>query len=248
MAFNQCQIRSNVLDMNTSIAVIYPEHIDLNKEVAVLYLLHGYSGNHMDWVRRTAIERYVDTYQICVVMPEIYNSFYSNNAFGIKYFDYVAQELPLIIEKMYRVSSKKENRYIAGLSMGGYGAMKVGLTYPNQFHKIASFSGVLDIDQMYKDGPKEKRDLLFNLIFEKHPVTNTKDDLFYLVKEAKKKNDSLNLYIACGKDDFLYPHHTKFINYLNQEKIPYEYYETNGGHEWRLWDLFIQKALKWMFD
>lgn len=248
MAFLECQIRSNELDMNISVNVIYPEHVELEKEVKVLYLLHGYTGHYMDWMRQTAIERYASKYQICVVMPSVHNSYYTNNSYGVNYFNFVSEELPDMIERMFNVSKRKEDRFVCGLSMGGYGALKIGLTYPNRFEKIASLSGAVDVDRLFeinKDNPKHK---LFLSTYGKMPIKHTTNDIFHLIDQAKDLQIVPEIYLACGKDDFLYQDHLRIKAYLTEKNIPFVHKETSGGHEWRLWDLYIQDVLKWMFE
>lgn len=248
MAFLQIQFKSNSLDMNISANVIYPEVVDKNRAVKVLYLLHGYTGHYMDWMRQTSIERYASKYQICVVMPSVHNSYYSNSIFGINYFDFISKELPEIIENMFQVSKHDEDRYIAGLSMGGYGALKVGLTYPKRYHKIASFSGAIDVDRLYElnsDNPKRQQ---FLSAFEKMPIKGTKHDIYFLLENALKNNEVPDLYIACGTEDYLYQDHLKLKNYLKHNQINFINKEAPGQHEWRLWDIFIEDALKWMFS
>ncbi len=248
MAYVECQIKSNELDMSISVNVIYPEHIENNKNVKVLYLLHGYTGHYMDWMRQTSIERYASKYQICVVMPSVHNSYYVNNIYGVNYFNFVAVELPSVIENMFHVSNKKENRFVCGLSMGGYGALKIGLTFSDRYEKIASLSGAIDIDRIYelnKDNPKRS---LFNLSFEKFPVKGTDDDIYHLIEESIKKENTPELFIACGKNDFLYEDHLKFKAFLGEKNVPFINKETSGGHEWKLWDNYIQDVLEWMFE
>ena len=248
MAFLECQIRSNELDMNISVNVIYPEHIDDHKKVKVLYLLHGYTGHYMDWMRLTSIERYASAYQICVVMPSVHNSYYANNLYQVNYFNFVSKELPSMIERMFHVSNKKEDRFICGLSMGGYGALKVGLTYPNRYHKIASLSEAINVDRIYelnKDNPKHT---LFHLAFHKLPIKGTKHDIYHLLEKTIKNNKTPDLFVACGTDDFLYEDHLRFIDFLKERNVSLIHKETSGGHEWRLWDSYIQDVLAWMFD
>ncbi|MFA5470875.1 MAG: alpha/beta hydrolase family protein [Acholeplasmataceae bacterium] len=248
MAFIECQVRSNELDMNISVNVIYPEHVKNHEEVKVLYLFHGYTGHYMDWMRQTAIERYANKYQICVVMPSVHNSYYTNNTCGVNYFNFVAIELPEIIENMFHVSQKSEDRYACGLSMGGYGALKVGFTYPHKFHKIASLSGAIDVDRLIKINENNDKLALFKLAFGKSPIKGTKNDIYHLVDQAVKTDRYPDIYLACGKDDFLYEDHLRFKAYLDEKNVPYVHKETSGGHEWRLWDLFVQDVLEWMFE
>ena len=161
MAFLQIQFFSDVLNVASTVNVILPEanqgigikaaeNAELPK---VLYLLHGYSDDHSIWMRRTSIERYASRYRLAVVMPAVNHSFYTNEAQGEKYFDYVSQELPETVRTFFRVSSAPEDTYVAGLSMGGYGALKLALTYPERFRAAGSFSGVVDIAGRYvRDG------------------------------------------------------------------------------------------------
>ncbi len=248
MAFLECQIKSNELDMSISVNVIYPEHIKDLKQVKVLYLLHGYTGHYMDWMRQTAIERYASAYDICVVMPSVHNSYYTNNTLGVNYFNFVALELPGIIERMFHVSTKKEDRFVCGLSMGGYGALKIGLTYPNKYQKIASLSGAIDVDRLYELNENHPKKGLFDLSFGKFPIKGTTNDIYHLVELAVDENHMPDLYLACGKDDFLYEDHLRFKAFLNEKNVPFIHKETSGGHEWRLWDLYIQDVLSWMFE
>lgn len=248
MAFIECQVRSNELDMNISVNVLYPEHILDHNKVKVLYLLHGYTGHYMDWMRQTAIERYASKYQICVVMPSVHNSYYTNNTCGVNYFNFVAEELPQMIEHMFHVSHKKEDRFVCGLSMGGYGALKVGLTYPNKYQKIASLSGAIDVDRLIKINENNDKLSLFKLAFGTKPIKGTDNDVYHLIDKAIKNDHMPELYLACGKDDFLYEDHLRLKAYLSEKNVPYVHKETSGGHEWRLWDLYIQDVLAWMFE
>ncbi|MCD4827254.1 MAG: esterase family protein [Acholeplasmataceae bacterium] len=248
MGFIQCQLSSSELDMNVSVNVIYPEHVQDNKKVKVLYLLHGYYGHYMDWMRLSSIERYASKYQLCVVMPSVDNSYYTNNAVGVNYFNYVSTELPKIIENMFHVSDKAEDRFVCGLSMGGYGALKIGLTYPDRYHKIASLSGAIDVDRLYSthmDDPRQKR---FEYSFGKFPVKGTKHDIYHLIDQLGNTKKVPGIFLACGTEDFLYNDHLKFKAYLEEKQIDYVNKEVPGGHEWRLWDLFVQDVLIWMFE
>jgi S-formylglutathione hydrolase FrmB len=246
MGFIQCQLTSSSIDMAVSVNVIYPEHVEKNAEVKVLYLLHGYFGNYMEWMRQTSIERYAAEYQICVVMPSVDNSYYANTEIGANYFDYVSLELPEIIENMFNVSKKPENRFLCGLSMGGYGALKIGLTYPDRYHKIASLSGSIEVDKLYEthmDVQKQKR---FLNSFGQFPTKGTKHDIYHLIDQLDLTRKVPGLYVACGTEDFLYDDHVKLVSYLKDKKINFVSKEDKGSHEWRLWDLFIQDVIKWM--
>ena len=127
MAFFRGDFTSQVMQMVTTIHVVMPEYID-KKDTRVLYLLHGLSDNCSNWFRLTSLERYANEYKIAVVVPEVQRSMYTNMKYGLRYFDYVSEELPRFISQMFGVPNDREHRFVAGLSMGGYGALKCALT------------------------------------------------------------------------------------------------------------------------
>ena len=128
----------------------------------MLYLLHGLSDDHTAWLRYTSVERYAAAAGLAVVMPAVNRSFYANEASGGRYWDYVAEELPQIVGNFFRVSQDPADTYVAGLSMGGYGAMKLALTHPDRFAAAATLSGALDLDEL---SSRPERVELFERIF-----------------------------------------------------------------------------------
>ena len=157
MALAELKFFSESLGMNTNAYVIMPQK-SLNGEIGMkstqyaqnlkcLYLLHGLSDDCSIWLRRTSIERYAQQYGICVVMPGAGRSFYTDMKYGGKYYTYIAKELPAIIHSFFNVSDKREDNYIAGLSMGGYGAMKIALKEGN-YCAAAGLSSVADVKNM----------------------------------------------------------------------------------------------------
>ena len=150
MAFMNLKFYSEALGMQTEVYVVIPQRstageigVETNAKAErykCLYLLHGLSDDHSIWLRRTSIERYASEYGICVVMPAAARSFYTDMKYGQKYYTYIAKELPKIIREFLNVSDKREDNFVAGASMGGYGCMAVGLTYPETFSKIASIA------------------------------------------------------------------------------------------------------------
>ena len=155
MAFIQCDFGSYALGMACSMNVILPQKVNMQigmKGVAgegkhpTLFLLHGLSDDHTIWMRRTSIERYVAPLGLAVVMPNVHRSFYTDMAMGGKYWTFVSEELPRVARSLFHLSDKREDNFVAGLSMGGYGAMKMGLRKPEMFAAAASLSGVMDIN------------------------------------------------------------------------------------------------------
>ena len=165
MAFLQIQFFSAALNVASTVNVILPESnqgIGMNAskdEVLpkVLYLLHGYSDDHSIWMRRTSVERYAANQNLAVIMPAVNHSFYCNEAYGEKYWDYVSEELPETMQSFLRLSDQPEDTYVAGLSMGGYGAMRLALTYPERFAGAGSFSGAVDLAGSFARRPGFRR-------------------------------------------------------------------------------------------
>lgn len=242
MAYFDGTVFSDALGMMTSLAVILPEDRKAKGGAPVLYLLHGLSDNHSAWVRRTNIDRYAQAAGLAVVMPEVQRSFYADMAYGLNYFTYIAEELPTLCRRMFHIAADREDTYIAGLSMGGYGAMKAALTHPGQYAAAASFSGVMDIRARIPEGDPE-----FIAINNGNPAKG--DDLFYLAdKAAKHKKACPRLYLCCGESDILREDNRRFHAHLEGLGLPHIYEEWAGDHNWTFWDMAIQKALAFCTD
>jgi putative tributyrin esterase len=253
MAFIDCNFFSETLGMCCSINVILPQltqnQIGLAGHASsapppVLYLLHGLSDDHTIWGRRTSIERYVTQYGLAVVIPNVHRSFYTNMVNGGRYWDFISEELPQIVNSFFNVSTKREDTFVAGLSMGGYGALKLALRQPERFAAAASLSGVLDIVARSKSNDFPE---LNTLIFNPCTLPGSADDLFALTKNIAKTPDSIpQIYQCCGTEDFLYEDNLRFKSHLENLKISFTYSEAPGTHCWDFWDEHIQNVLKWL--
>ena len=249
MAFVQLHIYSESLRMQTQVNVIIPQknkagEIGLNGKTTnesykSLYLLHGLSDDQTIWMRRTAIERYADEYGICVIMPFGGRSFYFDQQNGEKYYTYIAKELPNIIGEFFRMSNKREDRFIAGLSMGGYGALKIALKENDSFCAAAGLSSVANIrSDMFKEH-------LLNTVGEEY--LSDDEDLFSLIEKKEGETVKPRLYMWCGTEDFLYEDNVSFRDRLKKLDYDYTYEESAGNHSWVHWDKQIQRVLEWMF-
>ena len=143
MAFLRCDYHSTLLDMSTSFIASLPDSVYLDK-APVLYLLHGLSDNCTGWSRYTRVDRYAYDHQVAVIMPEVQRSFYTDMAMGMEYFSYITEELPAFCRHTFGLSRERELNYVAGLSMGGYGALKCALKRPESYAACAAFSSVTD--------------------------------------------------------------------------------------------------------
>lgn len=246
MSFLQCGFYSNVLDMECQMNVIMPTGIKAQEpgggNAPVLYLLHGFTEDHTAWTRRTAVERYVLHRNLAVVMPNVHRSFYTDMHSGGQYFTFITEELPAFIQSTFHVSDKREDTFVAGLSMGGYGAFKIALSYPERYAGAASLSGAMDIRRVFGDAEH---------MAESQAVFGTciqaDNDLYHLAERCAEKNLFPKLYQCCGTEDFLYEDNIRFRDFIAEKANDrYFYTERNGAHTWDFWEQSIQDVLRWI--
>ena len=250
MAFLDLKFYSEALGMQTEVYVIIPqksaagqigvENHAKEEKYKCLYLLHGLSDDHTIWMRRTSIERYATAYGICVVMPCGHRSFYTDMKYGGKYYTYIAKELPRIIREFLNVSEKREDNYIAGLSMGGYGALKIGLREGAHFCAAAGLSAAADIKRI------DFKEVTIPIFGEDKQIPE-EEDLFCLAKAHNGDVQKPRIYMAVGTEDFLYEDNIRLREQFQGLDYDYTYEEGPGVHCWDFWDEYIQHVLKWMF-
>ncbi len=253
MAFFEANFYSESLGLQTTVNVIMPQrHTDGqigvegkagNAEYKCLYLLHGLSDDHSIWLRRTSIERYADEYGICVVMPFGGKSFYTDMKYGEQFYTYISEELPRLMYEFFGISQKRENNFIAGLSMGGYGALKIGLKNPEKYAACAGLSSVADIRSWTKGCP----DLMAS-VFGENPQVPDSEDLFCIAENADKNALKPRVYMGVGTEDFLYEDNVRLRDKFQTLGFDYTYRESSGTHCWTFWDEYIQYVMNWMFN
>jgi putative tributyrin esterase len=203
----------------------------------VLYLLHGLHGDYLNWDTRTDLEHYAQKYELIVVMPDAGDSWYTNSATipSDKFEDYIAKDLVAEIDGKFRTLRDRHLRAIAGLSMGGYGALKIALRYPGDFAFAGSLSGALNAPQDLEDKRPEFRDQLLKVFGPPGEAVRARNNVFSLLQEASAK-DLPYFYLACGSGDDFLQINRDFAAQLSSRRAPYEYHETAGGHAWDYWD------------
>jgi putative tributyrin esterase len=204
----------------------------------VLYLLHGLTDDQTAWHRYTSIGRYAEAAGLAVVMPAVHHSFYADEVHGHRYFTFVSEELPSVVSSFFRVSSSPSDTFVAGLSMGGYGAFKLALTHPERYAAAASLSGALDL--RYLIG-REDRAALFHRAFDSR--VGDSDDLFALLSATSSVPP---LYLGCGTDDLLLDANQRFIEAATAAGVDLTTDLRPGDHEWSLWDAMIQDVIAWL--
>lgn len=197
------------------------------------YLIHGASDDYTAWMRNTGIWRYVRQLPLVVIMPDVERSFCINTHAGERFEEYLLEDLIPWVEHAFPVRGERSSRVVGGLSMGGYGAMLLGLKHPDRFCSVGSHSSAFDAhrfeDLKIPFGPPDS-------------LTRTEYDLYRLAESAIPE-ELPELFIDCGVDDFLIESNRSFQSHLVALGIPHHYAENPGAHDWEYWDRHIHDSL-----
>jgi len=246
------RLQSKLVNATLPYNVILPADYDAapTTRYPVLYLLHGLDGHYSDWVSRTNIADYASAYRLIIVMPEGNDGWYTDSATVTtdKYESYILQELLPDVQKRYRTIEARYGRAIAGLSMGGYGAIKFGLKSPQTFFFAASMSGAFGVTRFSeKDIPNNWQDSI-KLFGPVGSETRKANDVFDLIKNLPPARVSFlpYFYFDCGTEDssLIFPYNRELSGLMYETKIPHEYRELPGDHSWGYWDRQVQEILR----
>jgi len=240
------------LGKTKKLSVLIPAKYDPRVHYPILYLLHGYSGSHDNWLTKTNIAEYVRDIPMIVVMPDGENSWYVNSAMesNDRFEDYMVNDLPNYIQKAYSIDTSRQG--IVGLSMGGYGALALALRHPAKYRFAGSLSGAITFPRGMNDTTRQPERMLLpslkHAFGEKSSASRAVYDLFLLYRQTSKESMPY-IYLAMGTQDgyrsFL-PAHRALTDLLRGAGVSYEYHETPGGHNWQYWNTEIQPLLKRM--
>jgi S-formylglutathione hydrolase FrmB len=244
------QFQSESLGRPMKYRIILPADYDReSRRYPVLYLLHGLGGDYRDWETKTRIDEYARRYRLIIVMPDAGNSWYTNSAGNPhnKYEDYIAKDLVREVDDRYRTLNLRTARFIGGLSMGGYGAMKFGLKYPQMFSFAASFSGAFSMVRTGLDPkgrwPKGAIEEFTEILGAEGSETRTASDIATVIAKADPKVAPF-LYFDCGIDDNLVSSNREVGAQLQKAGFRFEYRERPGRHEWIYWDHQMREMLR----
>jgi len=253
MALLRVDFSSEVLALGTSMTVLLPERAstqigltghDSDAPPPVLYLLHGLTDDNTAWTRYTSIERYAAARGLAVVMPQVHRSFYADETHGSPFFTFLSAELPAVVSSFFRVSTRREDTFVAGLSMGGYGAVKWALREPERFAAAASLSGALDVAGMQQHDDRPHIVELLGRVFGR-PLAGTEDDLLHLLAAARGR-ELPRLMLRCGTEDALLAANERFVAACRRHDVDVDAAFGPGAHEWGYWDTQIQTVLDWL--
>ncbi|WP_100618222.1 alpha/beta hydrolase [Bacillus cereus] len=250
MALLQLNFKSPTLEMQTNVTVILPENeemfSDKIKPLQTLYLLHGLTNDNTIYTRYTNVERYAKERNLAVVMPNVDHSFYTDMKYGHDYFTFIQKELKTFLCNILPLSDKREDNFIAGHSMGGYGSFKLALTNPELYAAAACISGVVDINYFLQKNV-QKGFSAKPIFGEANTLSETEHDLFYLLKENIDKGISLpKLYQICGTEDYLYEDNLKFRDFARNLNADIVYKEGSGAHDFNYWEYTIKEVINWL--
>lgn len=247
MAFMNFRYYSKALGMQADFNVVMPQSQTIGEigneksggKAINLLLLHGLSDDNSIWMRRTSIERYADFYGINVIMPMGAKSFYTDMKYGGAYYEHIAKEIPGIASAFLRLPEGKENWYAAGLSMGGYGALKIALKENDFFAGGAALSPVTLLQN------PAFADTLIPIFGEELNIPAS-EDLFKLTAECSKREENPRLLIINGKQDFMYEDYEKFLAHMAPLGFDFTHREYEGAHTWKFWDEYIKEVIEWI--
>lgn len=217
----------------------------------VIYLLHGMFDDETSWLRKTRVELYAQEYGFALVMPYGENGFYTDMAHGQRWFTYLTEELPRFVRMNFRISGRRQDTFIAGLSMGGYGACKAALTNNRQYAAFASLSGAVDVEELARFAVEQGiTQIAEDVLGDLSCIKGGPADLLSLAGRLKhKKERTPPAYIACGVDDLLcYPMNLYLKAGLEKLQYPMAFVQGPGKHEWRFWDQQIEQVIKWFIS
>lgn len=246
------QIRMNfysrTLGRPTDAVILLPEGSEVPQSgCPVLYLFHGFSDGYTSFLSKSILEQCCSEQQLCVVMPDGAKSFYTDMHYGDAYWTYISEELPELISTYFPISREREKTFAGGVSMGGYGALKLALRSPGLFSAALALAPVTDIARLTKGsvgaGAANAPDLSkkwFEAIFGPRDPMGSEDDLFALIRCAEEKP---RLLLYCGTEDFLYEDILRFHAGCMEQGFEASLVTAPGLHGWSTWNGFLQDGI-----
>lgn len=260
MAFINCCFKSALLGKAVNLNAVIPQTDTVlsgnygkpsGKRFRTVFLFHGLSDDYTAWSRYTSIERYANTYNVAVIMPDGGRSFYTDADNGFPYWSFISEELPVTAAELFPISLNREDCFAAGLSMGGYGTLKLALRHPERFAAAAALSPVVDIKRRFESAASASwLPELKNIFVSPEHARATGNDLFDLAEKAISAGTELPRIISiCGLSDFMLEDNRDFNAAMKKLEYPgFHSFEYPGNHNWEFWDRHIQDAFRFFFE
>lgn len=232
-------VKSSALGMATHVAIAFP---DEGVADHTLFLLHGLTGTYTDWLLHGNALRLATERNIAIVMPDGQRSFYLDQPYALRWETWLSTELPELLEQHMKLPLSRDKLGVAGLSMGGYGAMRLGLHHPQRFAAAMSLSGTLDISE---DAFQKRHPDLFESMIGSYEVAGSEHDL---LTGLQALNEPLRLWACCGDDDRLIGQHYRFVQVAEECDRSLVHYTAAGEHTWQFWNTHLPRALDWWLE
>lgn len=247
MALLHVDFYSDVLGRSTHMDAILPER-SASPAWKTLYLLHGMTDDFSSWQRRSSVERCAEERNLAVILPDGDLTWYADTPWGENYFDFISRELIAISRRMFpRLSHARADTFVAGNSMGGYGALKCALRRPETFSKAASFSGALDAAAL-PQLPEPLADASYwtDIFGPIDQIPGSENDLFAAARACREKRPEI--WMWCGTEDFLHAMNLRVRDHLQELGYQIDYSEGPGDHQWKYWDRELPRMLDWLLE
>lgn len=255
-------VRSHILDMRTTLTVLTPEGGETSMGVrpqpgddvsetpvrprkpGLLILLHGLTGNNAQWSTYTNLQTYADKHNLVIVLPDGQRSFWINQAVGMKWGEWIGCELPALLRSTLRISRHRDDTYVGGLSMGGYGAIRAAFDYPKIFGGAFSLSGTLDVAE---EAFRGRHPDLYAVGFGDSVSPRAEDDLLgrlESMREGEAPKPTATFFTCCGEGDRLFGQNLRFIEAAEAAGLDLASASGPGVHNFRFWNDWLPIALE----
>ena len=230
--------------------LVHEPPVDDDFEYPTLYLLHGYSDDQSAWLRNSRINCYAGERKLAVIMPSTERGWYTDTAYGYRFYTFIAEELPKVCQHYFRhLSTKRETTFIAGLSMGGYGALKIGLSKAERFAGVGAFSSAVDVYSRAKNASPDMIPYWRAIFGDPETIPGSQNDIYHLAEQSIEEGKPLpKMYISCGTEDPRLHESQKIAKHLEALGYPVSYFQGPGEHNWDFWDEQIRLALAYFFE
>ncbi len=250
MAWIETCFFSEVLGMQTKMNVLIPQREDgAHLTCPVLYLLHGMSQDYTAWLRNSLIERYVEQYGFVAIMPDAGLGWYTDMKYGFAYWTFLTQELPAVCHHFFpQLSNKREDTFVAGLSMGAYGALKCGILCADKYSAVGAFSAPPDILHHMRNEtfPAEEHALMHDIFGTEEEYRGSINDLYAQALIHAADALKARIYMSCGTEDIFLTQSRTMYDALTAAAYDVTYHETSGDHNWDFWNAEIENFLKFL--
>lgn len=252
-------IFSDVLGMQTRVKVALPVRtkgewgkglsLSTDGDFGAMYLLHGMGNGYTAWEQWTTIERVGDGRNLAYIMPEAYIGWYTDCKYGMKWYTYLTEELPRKMHEIFpHISDKREETFIAGMSMGGYGALKCALKESDRFAAAGIFAAGIDMGYIINDETNDiaERKFMEDIFGSPEEFYASDNNLFNLAEMHKNDSDKTRLFFGCGRQDRFYNDNVQMRDNLKEKGWELVWNEADYGHDFTYWDILLPAFLNWI--